>query len=530
MAIELQNTPPGNHRVVGGHRQGSKAADSGQAGNALGFAALMSLVSDPESVSDTGAEGAGLTLISAGFEDKSALADVNELVVAGQLKDGAVPALSISSPTPGVPTISDAGPPTLGSNIAVGPLLQSSIANRRMGSGRPVDASNTPVLGSQLSQTQTPTASQLEVSNTATVPVAAQSSSIAAIQLAVGESQGDAQSAQTAMNSFTSALAVSGRQPQFIGSEGESPSALPQVLATVPLGPMDTISTPIQVEKTPSTAQRLLVDLAKIETAAKQAPITKEPTAQVASLSAGQTMDSGMDAESISVVSPKAGGIGTSQQISLAGQVRHDATELAFRANATGAVTLPGHILAVSQQDAGVRALERPMKHQLNLFGSGAEGVYGQPLASANPADLMFQVVPTSAAAASTVVAETVSYWASQGIHSASLQLDGFGDEPVEVRISVNGDMTQVDFRTNQPEVRQIIEAAASQLKDMLTSQGMQLAGLSIGTSGRGGSQEKGPRQTPESRKAALMKPEVVEAPRLRGANPSVGQALDLFV
>jgi flagellar hook-length control protein FliK len=127
-------------------------------------------------------------------------------------------------------------------------------------------------------------------------------------------------------------------------------------------------------------------------------------------------------------------------------------------------------------------------------------------------------------------VAETVSYWASQGVQNASLQLDGFGDEPVEVRISVNGDMAQVDFRTNQPEVRQVIEGAASLLKDMLSSQGMQLAGMSIGTSGRGGSQDKGPKAPSDARQLTLAKPEVVEAARVRPANPSVGQSLDLFV
>jgi flagellar hook-length control protein FliK len=90
--------------------------------------------------------------------------------------------------------------------------------------------------------------------------------------------------------------------------------------------------------------------------------------------------------------------------------------------------------------------------------------------------------------------------------------------------------MAQVDFRTNQPEVRQAIEGAASQLKDMLSSQGMQLAGLSIGTSGRGGSQDKNPKAPSDARKVTLVKQEAVETARARPANPSVGQSLDLFV
>jgi flagellar hook-length control protein FliK len=229
----------------------------------------------------------------------------------------------------------------------------------------------------------------------------------------------------------------------------------------------------------------------------------------------------------------KSAGALNSQQAALAGQVRQDANGLATGMSGTvgfGTTALLVPAFALSPQDAGIRLSDRPAKHLSGRFGSVGDGVYGQPMATANPTDALFQVPSTSAAAASTAVAETVSYWASQGVQSASLQLDGFGDEPVEVRISVNGDMAQVDFRTNQPEVRQAIEGAASQLKDMLSSQGMQLAGLSIGTSGRGGSQDKNPKAPSDARKVTLVKQEAVETARARPANPSVGQSLDLFV
>jgi flagellar hook-length control protein FliK len=221
------------------------------------------------------------------------------------------------------------------------------------------------------------------------------------------------------------------------------------------------------------------------------------------------------------------------QQVALAGQAHQDANDLATGMSGRvgfGTTALPVPAFVLTPQDAGIRLSDRPAKHLSNRFGSGSDGVYGQPITTTNPADVLFQVPSTSAAAACTVVAETVSYWASQGVQNASLQLDGFGDEPVEVRISVNGDMAQVDFRTNQPEVRLAIEGAASQLKDMLSSQGMQLTGLSIGTSGRGGSQDKNPRAPSDARKLTLVKPEAVEAARVRPTNPSVGQSLDLFV
>ena len=512
MAIELQNTPPGNHRVAGSHRQGGKAADAGQAGNALGFAALMSLVSDEESGSDAVAESDGLALMPAGVDGKSALPDVSDTFVTSQIVGG------------------------------FDPLFLRSDTHLGMGNSQLADVSTLPVVLGQISQTQTQTtASQSAVAIAVTAPVAAPSASAAVLTVGSEDAvQIDVMATRTSNDLLSVALAAQGKQPEVTRSRAASHSDTAQTAVSAPLVTLEArvlASTPIPIEKTLMSVPQRLVDVPKGETKldanAKQALFNTEPATQTPSPSTTQALIPGIGDEKISAVVPKAGGVLTSQQISLASQLRHDATSLTpdfFGANAGGSVTLPGQFLAVSQQDAGVRALERPMKHQLNRFGSGAEGVYGQPLTSANPADSMFQVVPTSSAAASTVVAETVSYWASQGVHSASLKLDGLGNEPVEVRISVNGDMAQVDFRTNQPEVRLAIEGATAQLKDLLTSQGIQLTGLSIGTSGRGGSQERETRRAPEGRKLALLKPEGVETPRLRGTNPSVGQALDLFV
>lgn len=541
MAIELQNASPGNHRVGGGHRQSSKVADAGQAGNALGFAALMSLVSDQEPGSDAVVESTGLALMPAAFDGKPALPDVNETLVAGQLTGGEI----LTFPT--LPPMSlIAATQAEVSSGGVDSLLLPSDAKPGMCFSQPGDVSNPPVALSQITQTQTQTqtqatASQLAAANEVAVPGATSPASIAVMTEGAADAVPADPMAAKATNALVSAvLAVQGQQPQVIRSRGEPPSDTTQTAVPVPLVSIDTkasSSTSMQIEKTPVTVSRVLVDIAKgetkLDTRAKQASFTSEPTAQIQSSAPVPIQIAGMVDENIPVVAPKASGAWTSQQISLASQVRQDANELVSGftgRTAVGSAALPGQVMALAPKDTGALSLERPTKHPFNRFGSGGEGVYGQPLASANPADSLFQVVPTTSAAASTVVAETVSYWASQGVHSASLQLEGLGDEPVEVRISVNGDMAKVDFRTNQPEVRQAIEAAASQLKELLTSQGIQLTGMSIGTSGRGGSQEKDTKRTPEGRKVAMLKSEAVEKPRLRGANPSVGQALDLFV
>jgi flagellar hook-length control protein FliK len=290
---------------------------------------------------------------------------------------------------------------------------------------------------------------------------------------------------------------------------------------------------PLPTEQATAKAPRSAADQSKSWTNAKQVMDSLAPNGQTSTPMTAQTFIPTLAEPQSPTVGLKPVGSWNSQQGALAGQARQDSNDLATGMSGAvgfGTSALPVPAFVLTSQDAGIRLSDRPAKHLSGRFGLVGDGVYGQPMATTNPADVLFQVPSASAAAASTVIAETVSYWASQGVQSASLQLDGFGDEPVEVRISVNGDMAQVDFRTNQPEVRQAIEGAASQLKDMLSSQGMQLAGLSIGTSGRGGSQDKNPKASSDNLKVTLVKPEAVETARVRPANPSVGQSLDLFV
>ncbi|HEY8905307.1 MAG TPA: flagellar hook-length control protein FliK [Rhodoferax sp.] len=169
-------------------------------------------------------------------------------------------------------------------------------------------------------------------------------------------------------------------------------------------------------------------------------------------------------------------------------------------------------------------------KLQSTATGAGMEGLLGTALADKLGINPTYEVAPATAVVADTQVAETVSYWATHGVQSAELTLDGLGNEPVKVRISVDGDQTQVDFRSNQPEVRQALESASAQLKTMLSSEGLQLTGMSIGTSGRGQTPGEGeqPKQSP--RQTARVSLEPVVATTARVANRSVGQALDLYV
>ena len=117
----------------------------------------------------------------------------------------------------------------------------------------------------------------------------------------------------------------------------------------------------------------------------------------------------------------------------------------------------------------------------------------------------------------------------THGVQSAELTLDGLGSEPVEVRISLNGDQAQIDFRTNQMDVRQVLEGASAHLKELLAGEGLQLTGLSVGTSGGGSAQSGAQQQRPGARQATVTPPPVAVAAASRSANLTVGRTLDLF-
>lgn len=155
------------------------------------------------------------------------------------------------------------------------------------------------------------------------------------------------------------------------------------------------------------------------------------------------------------------------------------------------------------------------------LGGSG--GVIGRT-------DTLYQIEASAAVVPDTAIAETVSYWVTHGVQNAELTLEGFGDEAVEVSISLQGDQALVDFRTDQPAVRLALEAANGELRELLASEGLQLAGLTIGASASKQSSGEGGRPTPQG-KVVLGR---VEQPELglasHSVNPSVGRSLDVFV
>jgi len=165
------------------------------------------------------------------------------------------------------------------------------------------------------------------------------------------------------------------------------------------------------------------------------------------------------------------------------------------------------------------------------LAGSGAEGIWGQPSFQAAPALEAANVATESATSSlESVVADTVSYWVTQGVKNAALKLDGFGEHPLEVNISMQGGEARIDFRTDQPEIRQILEGAMSDLKDLLKSEGVVLSGVSVGASGQNGGGNQDGRDRPGARQGAVVTSTTPSADSPKPASLPAGRVLDLFV
>ncbi|MDO9164662.1 MAG: flagellar hook-length control protein FliK [Rhodoferax sp.] len=194
---------------------------------------------------------------------------------------------------------------------------------------------------------------------------------------------------------------------------------------------------------------------------------------------------------------------------------------------------LSGALLTAGISEGVLRQADRTVpKSSFSSTGNGVEGIWGQQAFQVGGrADAPSVVADPSALSLESMVADTVSYWVAQGVQNAELKLDGFGDHPVEVSISLKGEEAHIDFRTDQPEIRKILEGATAHLKDLLTSEGLVLSGVSVGTSGQDGTGAKDQRNRPGARQATITSTDALPAAKATPrASQSVGRAVDLFV
>ena len=186
--------------------------------------------------------------------------------------------------------------------------------------------------------------------------------------------------------------------------------------------------------------------------------------------------------------------------------------------------------------DFAARLLEPIERTRGKLFGSvgvsGAEGGWTQYSHHARPVgDLPSNLSAMVTTQMQTQVADKVSYWVTQGIQNAELKLDGFGNEPVEVSILLKGGEAHVGFRSDQPEVRQMLESALSQLKESLEREGVLLSGVTVGGSGANGSgRQQEERQGFSANRGGADGVSTAPETRILRASTSVGRSLDIFV
>ena len=154
-----------------------------------------------------------------------------------------------------------------------------------------------------------------------------------------------------------------------------------------------------------------------------------------------------------------------------------------------------------------------------------------QATGSSEHTDIGFSAVTDVAAPPEVQVAEQVQFWISQDVQSAEMQLDGLGEKPVEVSITLHGNEAHVAFRSDELLARGVLEGAETHLREMLGREGVVLTGMSVGTSSGNGTDDGGRQSRQGERRQAAVMPVVAAEARVQRSNFGVaGRSLDLFV
>ena len=177
---------------------------------------------------------------------------------------------------------------------------------------------------------------------------------------------------------------------------------------------------------------------------------------------------------------------------------------------------------------------EKSNSDRVALAFKGSEPGYSGTALGVSAPEFSQSGVSATAPLPEMQVAEQVTYWVSQNVQNAELTLDGLGQVPVEVSISVQGKEAQITFRTDEAATRSVLEGASAHLKDMLQREGMVLTGVSVGTSGSGGDANAGERRSRQSARQGWVASQPVTAAPIQEAGRRVGtvagRSVDLFV
>ena len=198
---------------------------------------------------------------------------------------------------------------------------------------------------------------------------------------------------------------------------------------------------------------------------------------------------------------------------------------------ATGGGALSEALAGLARGPASPRGAERPLLRPLLAAGSASAGSWAeQAMAGANNSVGVTYTIEPATPVPEMAVAEKLNYWIARGVQNAELKLDAFGGGSVDVSISVNGNEAMVEFRTDQPEARRMLQDAMGQLRQLLEGEGLFLSGGFVGTSAQ---RDPGAQDRRSQGQAAKSAPALVELRPTEAASAmsrTPGRAVDLFV
>lgn len=130
-------------------------------------------------------------------------------------------------------------------------------------------------------------------------------------------------------------------------------------------------------------------------------------------------------------------------------------------------------------------------------------------------------------------LAEKVDAWVGQSLQVAEIRLQEPNTDPVLVRIEMNGQQANVMFRTDIAACRDALVGQMDHLSELLSAQGLQLGGASVGGSGADSSKRQNASADgvgwPSLKRTSVEPLSAIEKPARRPLN-SAGRALDIFV
>jgi flagellar hook-length control protein FliK len=173
--------------------------------------------------------------------------------------------------------------------------------------------------------------------------------------------------------------------------------------------------------------------------------------------------------------------------------------------------------------------------------GSATAGASASSSASASsawmaPVDAASAAASAGGAVLADRMTEQVSWWLAQKSQGADVSLELAPGQTVSFSVQVQGNEAQIAFRSDQPEVRQMLGQAAAQLKDLFGQEGLLLSGVTVDAQSAGTQQRGEGEGRPDARgvvrgvarlgaaSASAPAPVVARAPL------PAGRALDLYV